>query len=73
VEEQNFAGGESEIQVGTLLNHSNQALDWDLLLPDVEIADPGLAACWAHAGGEDSYGCRLAGAVGAEQTENLSG
>jgi len=43
VKEQDLAGGEGEIEVGTLRHHADEALGGDLFLPDVVGADPGLA------------------------------
>src|ERR1700686_676906 len=72
VEEQNFASGERKIKIRTLRYHSNQPLDRDLLLPDIMLANPSLAASRSRAGSEDSNRRRLARAVRSQQTEDLS-
>ena len=44
VEQQDFARGEGEIEVGPLRHHADQALGLHLLPPDVEFADEGAPA-----------------------------
>ena len=72
VEQQDFAGGEGEIEIGPLRDHADQALGRDLLLPHVVLADEGAAGGRADARGEDADGSGFAGAVGAEQAEDLA-
>src|SRR6266478_8670517 len=57
MEDQNLAGGQGKIQIGALGHHADQALDSDLLFPDVVFADESLAAGWTDASGEDANGC----------------
>src|SRR6202521_65900 len=68
----NFASVERKIKIRTLRHHSNQPLDRDLILPDIMLANPSLAARRSNAGGEDSYRRRLARAVRPQETEDLS-
>ena len=72
MKEQDLAGGEGEIEVGTLRHHADEALGGDLFLPDVVGADPGLAGGGADARGEDAHRGGLAGAVGAQQAEDFA-
>ena len=69
---QDLASGQREIQIRALLHDADQALGFDLLAPDVMFADPRLAARGPHARGQDSEGGGLAGAVGAQKSEDLS-
>jgi hypothetical protein len=73
VEQQNFAGGESEVKVRPLLHYSDQPLDHDLLGPHIMLANPRLAARGTHARGENSHRGRLAGAVWSQQSEDFAG
>jgi hypothetical protein len=73
VKNENLAGGQGKIQVRTLGNHTDQALDLGRFLPHVVLANPGVPRGWPHTGGEDSDGGGFAGAVWAQKAENLSG
>ena len=73
MKEQNFASGQSKIEIGTLLHHSNQSLDYDLLPPDIVLANPGLAAGRPYARSENSHGRRFARAVRPKQTKDFAG
>src|SRR5713101_669502 len=57
MESQNFARGQRKVQIWALGDDADQALDGDLLFPDVMFADEGLAAGWTNARGEDANGC----------------
>jgi len=72
VEDKNFACGKREIKIRALGYHADQALDGDLFLPDIVLPDERLAGGWADPRGEDADSRRLAGAVGAEQSEDFS-
>ncbi len=70
VKEQNFAGGEGEIQVGPLRHHPDQPLGRHLLPPHVVFADERAAGGGADARGQDADGGGFARAVGAQQAED---
>src|SRR5208283_176394 len=72
VKEQNFASGERKIKIRTLSHDSDEPLHSNLFLPDIELADPGLAGGGPHTGGEDTYRRGLACSVGTEQAEDFS-
>jgi hypothetical protein len=72
VKGEDLASGESEVEIGTLRHNSNQALNRDLFLPDVVVADPGLSRIWPHARGEDADGCGLPCTVWTEETEDFA-
>src|ERR1700674_4893046 len=72
VEKQYVASVERKVKVRTLRYHSNQPLDRDLILPDIMLANPSLAARRSHACCKVSYRRRLARAVRSQQTEDLS-
>ena len=72
VESKDFARGQRKIQIGALGYDADQALDGDLLFPDVVFADEGLAAGGTDARGKDADGGGLAGAIGSQQAENFS-
>ena len=72
VEGENLAGSEGKIQIWALGDNANQALDGDLLLPDVVFADESLAAGWADARSENANGGGFASAVGPQQTEDFT-
>jgi len=73
VKREDLASGQREIQIGALGDHADEALDGDLLLPDVVFADERLAAGGADTRGENADGRGFAGAVGSEQAEAFSG
>src|SRR6202521_187571 len=54
VEGEDLAGSKRKIQIWALGDNTNQALDGDLLLPDVVFANKSLAAGWAHARSENA-------------------
>ena len=72
VKNENLAGRQRKIQIGTLRHNSDQVLDLRLLLPHVVLADPGLAGRRPHAGGQDSDGGGFARAVWTKKAENFS-
>jgi len=73
VKGKDFARSQRKIQVGTLGHDADQAFDGNLRLPDIVLADERLAAGGADARSENPDGGGLAGAVGPEEAENLSG
>jgi hypothetical protein len=73
MKKQDLARSQRKVEIRPLRDHPDQALYCDLLLPDVVFADPGLSGGGAYAGGENTDGCGLSGAVGAEQSENFAG
>ncbi len=73
MKDQDLACGQGEVEIRTLRDDSNQALDRDLILPDFVLADPCLAAGGLHARGENSDGRGFARAVGTEQTKDFAG
>src|ERR1051326_1354136 len=70
--EQDLARGEREVEVRSLCNDADQSLHLDLLSPHVEVADPCLTVCRAHACGKYADSRRLAGAVWTKQPEDLA-
>src|SRR3984957_2617498 len=73
VEEENFASGQSKVEVGTLGYDSDQPFDRDLFPPHIVLANPCLAAGWPYARGEDSHRSRFARAIRPQQTKNFTG
>ena len=72
VKHQDLARREGEIQVGPLRHYADQPLGLHLLLPDVELAHKRAPAGGPGAGGQDADGGGFAGAVRAEQSEDLA-
>jgi hypothetical protein len=73
VENKDLARRQREIVIGTLWDDSNETLYGGLLLPYVVIADPGTAASRSYPCCENANRGGFAGAVWAEQSEDLSG
>src|SRR4029077_12525412 len=73
VENEDLACRQREIVVGTLRHDSDEPLYGGLLLPDLVIANPRIAASRPHSCCKDANRGGLACAVWAEQSENFSG
>src|SRR6185369_16639417 len=73
VEDEDLTRREREVEIGALRDDADQALDLGLLLPDIEVADPGLAGCGSHASSQHADRSGLAGAVGTEESEDFAG
>ena len=73
VENQNLASREGEIVIGTLRHDSDQPLHCGLLVPDLMIANPGMATGCADSGRENANGRGFTRAVGPEQSEDFAG
>jgi hypothetical protein len=73
MERQDFVGRQRKIEICALGHNADQPLYRNLLLPNIVVADPGLAAGWSHAGCKNTHGRRFAGSVRPKETENLAG
>src|SRR5262249_56532945 len=73
VESEDLSSREWKIEIGALGNDADQALGRYTVRPHLVGSDPRAARGGTDTGGEDSDCRRLAGAVGAEQAEDLAG
>ena len=73
VEEEDLARGQREVEVRPLRHDADPPLDGDSADPDLLLADPGAARRRPDARRQHADRRRLAGAVRAEQAEDLAG
>src|SRR5271156_3052155 len=73
VKNEDLAGSQRKIQIGSLRHDADQMLDPGLFLPDLMLANPGLAGRWPHASSQHSDRGGFARAVWTKKAENLSG
>ncbi len=72
VEQEDLPRSQGEVEIRTLRNHPDAALDLDAVLPDIPVADPGAALRRTDPRGQHADRGRFAGSVGPEQAEELS-
>src|SRR5712671_4343226 len=72
MELENFARGQTAIQIVYLRDHSDAVLDGYRIARDIDAVDARGSARWHDSGSEHTDGRRLTCAVGAEQAEELT-
>src|SRR5215212_88067 len=72
MKEQDFAGGEREVEIWSLRHDAYQSLHLDLLCPYIVVANPRLTIRRPHACCQDAERGGLPGAIWTKQPEDLS-